>query len=148
LQDYIVLKSATMNKETQVVLDLGLGLSPAERISLARELMRSAAAENPAFAGEVGEAASVYGWAAEPASPWLGSASQAPERVAFTLEYWPDEGFVVGRLREVPGVFSQGESLAELEENIRDAYALVISDHLQSSPAEPGARRKRIEVEA
>jgi predicted RNase H-like HicB family nuclease len=25
-----------------------------------------------------------------------------------TLEYWPDEGGYVGRLREIPGVFSQG----------------------------------------
>jgi hypothetical protein len=36
--------------------------------------------------------------------------------------YWIDEGWYVGRLREVPGVFSQGVSLQELEENIRDAY--------------------------
>jgi predicted RNase H-like HicB family nuclease len=40
----------------------------------------------------------------------------------YTLEYWIDEGWYVGRLREVPGVFSQGVSLQELEENIRDAY--------------------------
>ena len=26
----------------------------------------------------------------------------------FTLEYWIDDGWYVGRLREVPGVFSQG----------------------------------------
>jgi predicted RNase H-like HicB family nuclease len=43
----------------------------------------------------------------------------------FTLEYWVDEGWYVGRLKEVPGVFSQGESLEELEENIRDAYHLM-----------------------
>ncbi len=42
-----------------------------------------------------------------------------------TLEYWPDDGGYVGRLLEVPGVFSQGYSLDELEENIRDAYELV-----------------------
>lgn len=46
----------------------------------------------------------------------------------FTLEYWLDEGWYVGRLREVPGVFSQGRSLHELEENIRDAYRLMIED--------------------
>jgi predicted RNase H-like HicB family nuclease len=45
-----------------------------------------------------------------------------------TLEYWPDEGGYVGRLREVPGVFSQGASVAELEDNIRDAYELVLAD--------------------
>ncbi len=46
----------------------------------------------------------------------------------FTLEYWIDEGWYVGRLKEVPGVFSQGRSLQELEENIRDAYLLVIEE--------------------
>ena len=46
-------------------------------------------------------------------------------RHAFNLEYWLDEGWYVGRLKEVPGVFSQGETLAELEENIRDAYHLM-----------------------
>jgi predicted RNase H-like HicB family nuclease len=46
-------------------------------------------------------------------------------RRAFTLEYWIDEDWYVGRLKEVPSVFSQGESLAELEENIQDAYRLI-----------------------
>jgi len=46
----------------------------------------------------------------------------------FTLEYWMDEGWYVGRLKEVPGVFSQGESLEELEENIRDAYHLMAEE--------------------
>jgi len=45
-----------------------------------------------------------------------------------TLEYWPDDGWYVGRLKEVPGVCSQAETLAELEENIRDAYQLVTED--------------------
>jgi predicted RNase H-like HicB family nuclease len=43
----------------------------------------------------------------------------------FTLEYWLDDGWYVGRLKDVPGVFSQGETLAELEHNIRDAYQLM-----------------------
>ena len=48
----------------------------------------------------------------------------------FTLEYWMDEGWYVGRLKEVPGVFSQGETLEELEESIRDAYRLIAEDDL------------------
>jgi len=44
----------------------------------------------------------------------------------FTLEYWKDEGWYVGRLKEVPGVFSQGETLPELEEKIREAYKLIM----------------------
>jgi len=47
----------------------------------------------------------------------------------FTLEYWTDDGWYVGRLKEVPGVFSQGETLEELEDNIRDAYQLMIEDN-------------------
>jgi len=46
----------------------------------------------------------------------------------FTLEYWLDEGWYVGRLKEVPGIFSQGKSLPELEENIRDAYQLMMEE--------------------
>ncbi|MGA3203385.1 MAG: type II toxin-antitoxin system HicB family antitoxin [Bryobacteraceae bacterium] len=46
----------------------------------------------------------------------------------FTLEYWPDDGWYVGRLKEVPGAVSQAETLSELEENIRDAYQLVTED--------------------
>ncbi|MDY7014274.1 MAG: type II toxin-antitoxin system HicB family antitoxin [Cyanobacteriota bacterium] len=44
------------------------------------------------------------------------------------LEYWKDEGWFVGRLRGIPGVFSQGKTLDELEDNIRDAYTLMIED--------------------
>ena len=46
----------------------------------------------------------------------------------FTLEYWLDGGWYIGRLKEVPGVFSQGETLNELEENIREAYKLMMDD--------------------
>ena len=52
----------------------------------------------------------------------------------FTLEYWIDEEWYVGRLREVPGVFSQGATLEELEENIRDAYSLLIADVREVHP--------------
>jgi predicted RNase H-like HicB family nuclease len=46
----------------------------------------------------------------------------------FTLEYWLDEGWYVGKLKEAPDVFSQGETLQELEENIREAYELMRED--------------------
>jgi predicted RNase H-like HicB family nuclease len=42
------------------------------------------------------------------------------------MEYWMDEGWCVGRLLEVPGMFSQGETLEELEENIRDALQMMV----------------------
>jgi predicted RNase H-like HicB family nuclease len=66
-------------------------------------------------------------------------------RRSFTLEYWEDAGGFVGRLHEVPGVFSQGDTLAELEENIRDAYELVLEDEAAGHRAD--ARVKEIEVE-
>jgi predicted RNase H-like HicB family nuclease len=49
----------------------------------------------------------------------------------FSLEYWIDDGWYVGKLREVPGVISQGETLEELEENIRDAYKLMMEDEAE-----------------
>ena len=64
----------------------------------------------------------------------------------FTLEYWMDEGWYIGRLREVPGVFSQGETLAELEENIRDAYQLVQEDAQELQPTEIQTKEIGVEV--
>ncbi|MBF0337974.1 MAG: type II toxin-antitoxin system HicB family antitoxin [Nitrospirae bacterium] len=43
----------------------------------------------------------------------------------FTLQYWIDDNWYVGKLKEVPGVFSQGETLEKLEDNIREAYKLM-----------------------
>ncbi|MEW6363480.1 MAG: type II toxin-antitoxin system HicB family antitoxin [Acidobacteriota bacterium] len=63
----------------------------------------------------------------------------------FTLEYWIDDGWYVGRLREVPGVFSQGETLDELRANIQDAYALVMED--EGAPSHPGAQTLEIALD-
>jgi predicted RNase H-like HicB family nuclease len=52
----------------------------------------------------------------------------------FTLEYWMDEGWYVGRLKEVPGVFSQGETLEELEKNVREAYRLMMEEEYPDLP--------------
>ena len=46
----------------------------------------------------------------------------------FTLDYWLDEGWYVGRLREIPSVFSQGTTLEDLEDSIRDAYTLMLEE--------------------
>lgn len=45
-----------------------------------------------------------------------------------TPEYWRDGEWYVGRLREIPGIFSQGKTLPELEANIRDAYRLMVEE--------------------
>jgi predicted RNase H-like HicB family nuclease len=51
------------------------------------------------------------------------------------MEYWRDGKWYVGRLPQVPGVFSQGATLDELEQNIRDAYRLMLEEHLQAASA-------------
>ncbi|MFO7728292.1 MAG: type II toxin-antitoxin system HicB family antitoxin [Desulfonatronovibrio sp.] len=62
----------------------------------------------------------------------------------FTLEYWIDDGWYVGRLQEVPGVFSQGETIEELQENIRDAYQMIVQE--ADMPAHPESRTMEIEA--
>jgi predicted RNase H-like HicB family nuclease len=47
----------------------------------------------------------------------------------FTLEYWQDDGWFVGKLKEIPGVFSQGKTLDELKENIIDAYRMMLAEY-------------------
>lgn len=44
----------------------------------------------------------------------------------FTLEYWEDDGWLVGKLKEIPGVFSQGKTLEELKQNVIDAYRMML----------------------
>jgi predicted RNase H-like HicB family nuclease len=47
-------------------------------------------------------------------------------RHQFTLQYWQDGKWFVGRLVEVPGVFTQGATLEELRENIQEVYDLLV----------------------
>jgi len=63
----------------------------------------------------------------------------------FTLEYWQDDGWYVGKIKEIPGVFSQGETIEELEENIEDAYKLLMEDEMQIH--HPSSQTKDILVE-
>ena len=63
----------------------------------------------------------------------------------FTLEYWKDDDWFVGRLVEIPGVFSQGETLDELKENIKDAYRMMVeSEPLDFLPQK--TRRVQLEL--
>ncbi len=52
---------------------------------------------------------------------------------------------MVGRLLEVPGVFSQGGTLDELRENIQDAYELLVTQERPAAP--PAAQRQEVELE-
>jgi predicted RNase H-like HicB family nuclease len=66
-------------------------------------------------------------------------------RRQFTLEHWKDGKWFVGRLLEVPGVFSQGETLDELRENIQEAYELMVTQERPQAPA--AAERQELELE-
>ncbi len=63
----------------------------------------------------------------------------------FQMEYWKDGAWFVGRLPQVPGVFSQGATLGELENNLRDAYLLMVEEQ-QLSPGDRCVEIKEIEV--
>ena len=42
-----------------------------------------------------------------------------------TLIYWKGEKFWIGKFLEHPEIMTQGETLEELEENIKDAYLMM-----------------------
>jgi predicted RNase H-like HicB family nuclease len=42
-----------------------------------------------------------------------------------TLIYWKSKKFWVGKLLEHPEIMTQGRTLEELEENIRDAFQMM-----------------------
>jgi len=46
----------------------------------------------------------------------------------FTMVYWKGEKFWLGKFLEFPEIMTQGETLEELEENLRDAYALMVME--------------------
>jgi len=41
------------------------------------------------------------------------------------MVYWKGNKFWVGKLLEYPEIMTQGETIAELEENIKDAYLMM-----------------------
>ncbi|HWB59123.1 MAG TPA: hypothetical protein VG733_06515 [Chthoniobacteraceae bacterium] len=45
-----------------------------------------------------------------------------------TLEYWQENGWFEGRLREIPEVLGQGQTLDELEDHVREDCAALVSD--------------------
>jgi len=42
--------------------------------------------------------------------------------------YWKMGKFWLGKLKEHPEIMTQGRTLKELEENIRDAYRMMVMD--------------------
>lgn len=64
----------------------------------------------------------------------------------FSLEYWIDDNWYVGRLKEIPGIFSQGETIEELEENIKDAYHMMMEDEVIKSDKDIKIKEIGVEV--
>ena len=47
-----------------------------------------------------------------------------------TMVYWKGEKFWLGKLLEHPEIMTQGETLDELEENLKDAYRPLVMDEV------------------
>ena len=46
----------------------------------------------------------------------------------FKMIYWKGEKYWLGKLLEHPEIMSQGKTLDELEENLKDAYLIMVLD--------------------
>jgi predicted RNase H-like HicB family nuclease len=49
--------------------------------------------------------------------------------------YWKGEKFWVGKLLEYPDIMTQGKTLKELEENMKEAYLLMTMEEVPFHPA-------------
>lgn len=47
-----------------------------------------------------------------------------------TMVYWKGDRFWLGKLLEHPEIMTQGETVGELEENLKDAYLALIMDDI------------------
>ena len=47
-------------------------------------------------------------------------------KAKLSMIYWKSDKFWLGRLVEHPDIMTQGVTLKELEENMRDAYRLMV----------------------
>lgn len=49
-------------------------------------------------------------------------------KTKMNMVYWKGEKFWIGKLLEHPEIMTQGKTLEELEENMKDAYLLMTMD--------------------
>ena len=47
-----------------------------------------------------------------------------------TMVYWKSDQFWLGKLLEHPEIMTQGETIEELEENLKDAFRLMALDEV------------------
>ena len=58
-----------------------------------------------------------------------------------TMIYWKGEEFWLGKLKEHPEIMTQGQTVQELEENLADAYRMMVLDDVPE-----GHREKAIAI--
>lgn len=61
-------------------------------------------------------------------------------RTTLTMIYWKGDSHWLGTLKERPDIMTQGSTIEELEENLKDAYRLMAGesipeDHLEKTIA-------------
>ena len=47
-----------------------------------------------------------------------------------TMIYWKGKKFWLGKLKERPEIMTQGRTLKELEENLKDAYLMMVMEEV------------------
>ncbi len=47
--------------------------------------------------------------------------------------YWKGEKFWLGKLKEHPEIMTQGRTLKELEQNLRDAYNMMVMEDVSEN---------------
>jgi len=53
-------------------------------------------------------------------------------KTKLNMIYWKGKKYWVGKLLERPDIMTQGETLSELEENLREAYMLMTMEDVPS----------------
>jgi len=51
-------------------------------------------------------------------------------KTKMNMIYWKGEKFWIGKVLEHPQIMTQGKTLEELEENMKDAYVLMTMDEV------------------
>ncbi len=76
--------------------------------------------------------------------------------IRVTVKCWRDKDWYVGRAKEIPGVFSQGKSLAALKDNLTDAITLMLEEGndtgggdacVPSSPPDPPCHKASVQLQ-
>ena len=49
------------------------------------------------------------------------------------MVYWKSDHYWLGKLLEHPEIMTQGETLEELEENLKDAYLLMVMEDVPAN---------------